>query len=356
MVYYLICMKKIVNVIIIFAVVIFAGCLDNSGSGSATAGVMKSEDGGKTFLPFNVITEKKSLAGSSVLSIEIDPMDSAVVYAGTEKDDLFVSRDGAISWTVIPTGLVNIGDIAINPFNPQIIYISGMYNGRGSVLRSRDGGENWERVYVEPKDGTSISAMVISPVNANIVYIGTSGGTIARTVNGGDVWENLFHAESSVGTLLIDKGNVNTLYALIDGRDIVRSRDEGATFESIASLQRDSITQKLYQGALYSLTASPVVSGTIVVGTNQGVFRSVDYGLSWTPVDVIASSIGINIYAIEISPHDANQLVFVAAKAVYTSVSNGWAITDTTSNRVVDVITHDPRNANVIYIGLKKVN
>ena len=349
-------MKKIISTIIISAVFIFAGCIDNSGSGSAISGVMKSEDGGKTFLPFNVINEKKSLAGSDVLSIEIDPSDNATVYAGTEKDDLYISRDGAISWVLITTGLVSIGDIAINPFNTQIIYVSGMYNGRGSVLRSRDGGKNWDRVYVEPKDGTNISAMVISPVNANIVYIGTSGGTIARTVNGGDAWDNLFHAESSVGTLLIDKGNVNTLYALVDGRDIVRSRDDGETFESIRSLTRENETQKIYEGTLYSMAVSPTTAGAIVIGTDKGVFRSQDYGLSWMPVDVIASTIGIPIHAIKISPHNANQLIFVAAKAVYTSVSNGWAITDTTSNRVVDVITHDPRNANVIYIGLKKVN
>jgi photosystem II stability/assembly factor-like uncharacterized protein len=234
--------------------------------------------------------------------------------------------------------------------------MSGMYQKRGSVVRSIDGGIEWQRIYVEPQDGTNITAMVVSPVNGDMIYIGTSGGTIARTLNAGESWENLYHADKSINELLIDAGDINTLYALVDGYDIVKSRDDGMTFESVRDMERDFETQKLYEGTLYSMTVSPSVSGVVIVGTDQGVFRSNDYGQSWIAVDVIASTIGIPIHAIEINPHDANQLVYAAAKAVYTSVEDSWAITDTTSNRTVDVIAHDPVNSDIVYLGLKKTN
>ena len=323
-------------------------------SGAPVGGVFKSTDSGRTFEPKNTIDEKHSLSASNVLSIAIDPSDENRLYAGTAKHDLYLSTDGAETWKPLQTGLINIENVVVNPFNTQVVYASGLYNGRGSVVRSDDGGTVWKRIYVEPKDGTNIMSMTMSPTNGEMVYIGTSGGTIARTLNGGESWENLYHAQNSVNELLIDSGDVNTLYALVDGTDVVKSRDNGVTFESVRDMERDSETQKLYEGTLYSMTVSPSVSGVVIVGTDRGVFRSNDYGLSWESVDVIASTIGIPIHAMQINPHNAEQLVYAAAKAVYTSVGDGWAITDTTSNRIVDVIVHSPVSDSVVYLGLKK--
>lgn len=344
-------MRYILSTILVLSVFVFTGCLEQS-SGNSIGGVMKSDDAGRTFESRVFIDEERSLARSSVVSLAVDPSNDHAIYAGTLSDDLYKSIDGADSWGYLTTNLQNITNIVINPFNTETLYVSGLYQGRGSVIKSVDGGVTWDRVYVEPADGTNITAMVVSPVNGDMVYIGTSGGTIARTNNGGDAWENLYHAMSSVNALAIDGGDINTLYALISGNDIVKSRDNGVTFESVRAMKREAV-MKIYEGTLYSMTVSPSISGVIIVGTNRGVFRSNDYGLSWEPIDVIASTIGIPIHAIAVNPHDVNQLVYAAAKAVYTSVSDGWAITDTTSNRIVSVITHDPIDPNVVYIGLQ---
>ncbi len=346
-------MKYILITILFVIVSSLTGCA-NSSSGTATGGVFKSVDEGRTFEPNNVIDENTSLSRSNVFDVAINPVESNIIYAGTERDDIYVSYNGAQSWKSLNSKLTNISSIIINPFNTQILYVSGLYQNRGSVVKSVDGGETWERVYVEPKDGTNVTAMVISPTNGEIIYIGTSGGTIAQTINGGKIWKNLYNAEKRVNDLLIDASDVNTLYALVDRQDIFRSRDNGAIFESIKDLEREKEIENSYEGTVYSMTVSPSVSGVLVIGTDKGVFRSNDYGQSWNSVDVIASTIGIPIHAIEINPHNVDQLVYAAAKAVYTSVADGWAITDTTSNRLVDVIAHDPINAKNIYLGLKK--
>jgi len=329
--------------------------LVSGGSGSSMGGVLKSIDGGRAFESHITINEKQTLGRSDVLSIAVDPSNNNTVYIGTASEDFFISTDGADTWVKGFAQLKNIQNIVVNPFNTQTIYMSGMHEGRGSVVQSLNGGEEWKRVYVEPQDGTNITAMVVSPINGDMIYIGTSGGTIARTLNAGESWENLYHAQRSVNKLLIDAGDINTLYALIDGQDIVKSRDNGVTFESIRDMERDTDVETLYAGTLYSMTVSPSVSGVVLVGTDRGVFRSNDYGLTWISIDVIASTIGIPIHAIQINPHNENQLVYAAAKAVYTSVADGWAITDTTSNRTVDVITHDPINGDIIYLGLKNI-
>ncbi len=353
---YLLYMKYLSITILFAALSVLSGCIGGE-SGNSTGGVFKSIDGGKTFEPSNFINEESSLARSNVSSIAIDPTDNNVVYAGTEKKDLYISRDGANSWSLLQSGLLNIDNIVINPFNTNTFYISGMYQGRGSIIKTIDGGETWDRIYVEPADGTNITAMTMSAENGAVIYLGTSGGTIAKTVNAGNTWENLYLATDTVVDLAIDSVDDNTLYALIGISDIVKSRDDGATFESIRNdIDRDSETEKLFEGSLYSMTVSPYVSGDIAVGTDSGVSRSKDYGKSWNPVDVIASTVGIPIHAMDVNPHDSSQLVYAAAKAVYTSIGDGWAITDTASNRIVDVIEHDPINSDIIYLGLKKSN
>ncbi len=344
-------MKYSIISVFIVAIVAFSGCM-NSHSGKPIGGVMKSDDAGRHFESKVYIDEKSSLAKSNVLSMAIDPSNNNIIYAGTGKHDLYKSVDGAESWTKLLTGITNIRSIAIDPFSTRTLYISGLYNGRGSVVKSTDGGENWERIYPEPSDGTSVTSLIVSPRNGDEVYIGTSGGTIARTKDGGSTWENLYKAMSSVDVLAIDSTDMNTIYALIGGADVYKSRDNGVTFEDVSMLERESAEQ-LYSGRLYSMATSPSVSGTVVVGTDKGVYRSVDYGQTWTAIDVIASTEGIPIHAVAISPHNVNNVVYAAAKAVYTGVPDGWAITDTTSNRVVSVIAHDPVDVQVVYIGLK---
>lgn len=328
------------------------GCF-GQGSGTATSGVMKSEDGGRTFVPHNVIDAEHTIGRSDIYAMAVDPRNNNTVYAGSEKEDLFVSRDAAKTWSAMQTGLKSITDIAVSSQNSEDIYVSGMYNGRGSVIRTQDGGKNWERVYVEPQDGTNVTVMVMSPINANIVFIGTSGGTIARTNNGGSTWENVHKATSRIEALEINVREPSVIYALVSATDVIVSRDNGVKFENVRNMQRDTSVYKVYEGTAYSMTIEPQKAGSIIVGTDRGIFRSYDYGLGWEAIDVIASTVGLPIQTIAASPHGA-QLVYAVAKAIYTSVENGWVITDTTSSYVVDVIVHDPVNPDIIYIGLKK--
>ncbi|MEN8252738.1 MAG: hypothetical protein ABFQ53_04130, partial [Patescibacteria group bacterium] len=320
-------------------------------------------DSGRTFEPKNAIDEENTLDKSSVIAIAVDPLSPNIIYAGTDKNDVYVTRNGAESWQKMDTRLSNITNIVVDSFSTSTIYVSGMYNNRGSVVKSVDSGQTWERVYVEPTDGTNITAMTISPNDGNVVYIGTSGGTIAKTVAGGKTWKNLYNAEDRVNDILIDSYGSGALYVLVEGRDIFRSQDD-VLFESISDLVRekelemeeetDENVEVMYEGTIYSMAVSPGNPGVLVIGTDNGVFRSDDMGESWRSINVIASTIGIPIHAIEINPSNVNQLVYAAAKAVYTSVSDEWVITDTASNRVVNVIAHDPINSNNIYLGLRK--
>jgi photosystem II stability/assembly factor-like uncharacterized protein len=75
--------------------------------------------------------------------------------------------EGAIS----ANGQVTV--IAVNPNNPNIIYIG---TGWGGVWLTRDGGNNWTPIFDRaPSLGVGDpGALAIDPVNTNILYVGTS--------------------------------------------------------------------------------------------------------------------------------------------------------------------------------------
>lgn len=333
-------------------ILIVGGCT-GQGSGNAVSGVLRSDDGGRTFEPYNRIDDTHTLERADIHALAISPHDNGTIYAGTSNDGLFKSVDGAQTWLLLNTGLVNIGDVAFSVQDADTVYVGGMYNGRGSVIRTKDGGENWERVYVEPQDGTNITAVTISPFAPRTIFIGTSGGTIARTDDQGMTWQNVHKASNVIEDIHIGTNESHVIYALAGSEGVIVSRDNGVLFENVNYMRRDTNVQNMYQGTAYSIAIDPRQVGTVVIGTNQGIYRSRDYGLSWESVDVIASTVGLPVYAVAVSPHNG-QLVYAVAKAVYTGIADGWSITDTTSAYAVDVIVHDPVDSNRVFLGLRK--
>lgn len=347
-------MNKFKITIILVTILVLMGCLggESPESGDAIGGVMRSDDGGKSFVSKSQITEKNSLIRTSVLSLEIDPTNGNILYAGTKQNGLFTSEDNGEIWRSLNFPLTNIEEIVVNTQNVNNIYVSGMLNGRGAIYRTDDKGGNFRQVYIEPNDGTNITAMTINPNNSDIIYAGLNTGLLIRTSDGGETWEDLFtFGNVSLLEVFFDAQDSDTIYVLNSANGVFKSRDGAKSFENVLDLERYE-DQGIYEGNVYSLAVNPSVSGSILVGTDKGVFQSKDYGRSWEEVDTIASVKGIPIYALKINPHNTDQIVFAAAKAVYTEIDGNWAVTDTTSNLAVNVIKHNPVNNGIVYLGM----
>ena len=143
---------------------------------------------------------------------------------------LFKSTDSGESWIPINEGLPRlsgwiwdkstyywpISAIAIAPSNPNIIYIGTScldpYNawapGGVGIYKSIDGGSTWfecngkvtwEFIAEFPK--YDVSSMVVDPTNPDVVYVGTIGGGIWRTIDGGETWWQIW---SPIGELCFD--------------------------------------------------------------------------------------------------------------------------------------------------------
>ena len=106
----------------------------NDGFAVAASGVVvKTDDGGTTWVTVTAITGTPTV-------VSVYTFDENNVMVGDNGGDLWRSWDGGTTWTQIYTGVTSINDIAfINDF-------VGFICDGAFVLRTRNGGEDWERV------------------------------------------------------------------------------------------------------------------------------------------------------------------------------------------------------------------
>ncbi len=151
--------------------------------GSASGGVWKSTNEGTSF---ELMT--KDLPTASIGDIAIDPGNPDVVWLGTGEANIFRSSnsgcgvfktsDGGKSWENM--GLNNtmtIGRIRINPKNPDIVYVAATgnewtANKERGLFKTEDGGKTWVKVlYID--DMTGVYDLVLDPEKPNTLYCTT---------------------------------------------------------------------------------------------------------------------------------------------------------------------------------------
>jgi len=170
--------------------------------------------------------------GGRISDIEMSPTSFDTIYAGAASGGVFKSVDGGINWLPIfdETGVMSIGDIAVDPVNPNIIYVgTGEVNGGGGsvtyggfgVYKSIDGGQNWIHLGLEATE--FISRIVIDPINPQRIYLGAMGKLFGknsdrgfyRSTDGGQTWENKLFVSDSTGCIdiAINPVDPNIVYA-----------------------------------------------------------------------------------------------------------------------------------------------
>jgi hypothetical protein len=141
--------------------------------------------------------------------------------------------------------------------------------------------------------GGRIRSIVIDPTNPSIMWVGSVGGGIWKTVDGGTSWSPMddFLATIAVGCMAIDNTNPDVLYAgtgegffeavmgssntaTMRGAGVFKSTDEGVTWTQLANTATWTFVNRL---------ATHPTNGNIVwAATDTGVYRSADGGNTWT--------------------------------------------------------------------------
>lgn len=289
------------------------------------------------------------------------------VYVGGAQGGVWRSTDNGQTWTPLTDAMPSqaIGSIAIDPTNPNIIYIgSGEGNRSGDsyygagLYKTTDGGATW-RVITGPTStivpnkpvfvNAAIPRIAIDPVTPNVIFVATTfGGTstasggagsveqskqkgIWKSTDGGETWRNV-DPDGSAGVqsahgVAIDPLNHNIVYAAIRTRGIYRSKSGGepGTWEKLTNgvANTDGTAATFLRCAV--ATGPPIAPATASTlyasferngdSTIFGFYQSKDGGDSWTQVatppteDATNAQAGYNMF-IAVDPTDGNTVYY----------------------------------------------
>ena len=142
---------------------------------------------------------------------------------------------------------------------------------------------------IGPFRGGRITGVAGVPQQPSLYYVGTPGGGVWKTTDGGQVWQSIFDHErvASIGAIAVAPSNPNIIYVgtgeQTRGNGVYKSTDAGATWSNIGLPDSHTIT------ALIVDPHDPEevlvgVSGDFASGDNRGVFRTRDGGKTWQKV------------------------------------------------------------------------
>ena len=194
--------------------------------------------------------------------------------------------------------------LASSPTRDNVIYFGSQY-----LFRSENQGDSWTRISPDlttdnpekqnqeesgglTKDQTdaenhcTIFTIAESPLDAQVIWVGTDDGNVQVTRNGGQSWENVtanipnLPPATWCSSLWPGHHDEGTVFASFDGHRtgdkapyVYVSKDYGKTWESLVT---EDIT-----GHCHVVRQDPINGSLLFLGTENGLFVSLDDGQQW---------------------------------------------------------------------------
>jgi len=294
-------------------------------------------------------------AGRTVGAVGI-PTQPNVFFVGHNNGGVWKTDDYGRTWRPIfddaPTG--SIGDLAVSPSHPDIIYVGtgeGLHRpdlavGDG-MFKSMDGGKTWKHMGLD--DIQQISRVIIHPTDPEIVFIAGLGHPyganemrgIFRSTDGGENWEKVLYLNQNTGAVQVefDPNDPQVLFADMwehqEGpwenakfsgphSNLYKSTDGGNTWRKITE-GLPTVKEGLGRiGVAIAPSNSNRMYATVDAKENGGIYKSDDAGESWELVstDYRLWGRGSDFAEIKVHPKNENRL-FVGNIAAYRSDDGG---------------------------------
>jgi photosystem II stability/assembly factor-like uncharacterized protein len=238
----------------------------------------------------------------------------------------YKTTDAGKSWRLIKDGMIDDSDVfavTLDPRNPEHI-ISSACSG---IYESQNAGEKWAKIQGIPSQSRRTRAILQHPTIAGTVYAGTTEGFWMRTADKG--WSLTTQRNLEVNSIDVHPDEPNRVFIGTNNYGVMVSNDGGRNFTqtngNFTSRFTYSVTPDVLQpNRLYAATHNTATGGgfffisndggstwkqaqnldvgrirvfvvrqdaanpnKMYIGTNVGIFSSIDRGNSWTQMAAI---------------------------------------------------------------------
>ncbi|MBV6625833.1 MAG: putative baseplate assembly protein [Rivularia sp. (in: Bacteria)] len=305
--------------------------IKKAGGGTVVGGVFCSEDNGSNWTPQN-----KNLANTDILCLATDKSSnssSKYLFAGTPDRGIFRLPDDGENWEAVNAGLTNLNIQALY-IQPEKGYVFAGTPG-GGVFRSKDNGDNWVPIHTGSvrvqsqgdNNWQSINTAIPNTVVRSLVtcagddkqyiFAGTDDN-IYRSENQGKDWYTTNNSNSATNecnpnlqglpgkavlSLMVTeitgiisdidnsdkkKITVSKLTGELKEGDVIAVGDEKIKIVKVPSNENESEIILTLDKEVDTNLNTPIACTTnkfnIFAGTDDGIYRSSDYGNRWQPI------------------------------------------------------------------------
>ncbi len=228
--------------------------------------------------------------------------------------------------------------IAFSPTNPKRMYAGSQY-----LLRSTDQGDSWETISPDlttddpekqkqhlsggitidnttAENHCTIYAISESPQDQTVIWAGTDDGNLQVTADDGKTWTDITANIPNLPpvtwctSVKASAHDRNTAYATFDGHRnndmtpyVYKTTDLGKTWQALAT---DAV-----EGYALDICEDPVNSDLLFLGTEFGLFVSLDGGVQWVRFKGNLPKVGVR--EIKIHPRDADVILATHGRGIY---------------------------------------
>jgi photosystem II stability/assembly factor-like uncharacterized protein len=284
-------------------------------------GVWRSLDAGKSWrqLPTTGMTN------INIESLAIDPRSDDVIYAGSWHLP-FKTTDGGQTWRVTNNGIIDDSDvfaIDINERDPEHIIASAC----SGIYETKNAGNSWKKIQGIPSQSRRTRAILQHPTIPGLVFAGTTEG-FWRSARGGEgnSWMVTTSRQLEINSIAVHPQTPNDVYIATNNYGVMVSRDGGKSFVPTNAgfsgrFVNTIVHDREQANRVYATTINTTTGGgfffisndggatwtpsmrnmpprligyailqdesnpnTIYLGTNLGMYRSLDRGVSWSTV------------------------------------------------------------------------
>jgi photosystem II stability/assembly factor-like uncharacterized protein len=286
-------------------------------------------------------------ASGRIADFAVNPSNPAQYVVGVASGNVWKTDNNGITWNPIfeKYGAYSIGDVELDPNNPNVIWVGTGENNHQRALgygdgiyKSLDGGESFTNMGL--KDSRQIGGIVIDPRNTNVVFVACEGSAwgpggdrgLYKTSDGGKTWKRMLEISENTGVnnVVMDPSDPDVLYATSEQRRrthfgkigggpesaVYKSTDNGESWRKVMSG-----LPGVHLGGM-GIAVSPVNPNLVYLiveaqDNKGGFYRSSNKGESWQRMGDYTSS-GQYYNEIYCDPVDPNK---VYSMDTYTKVT-----------------------------------
>ena len=293
--------------------VIYIATGDDDAGDSYSVGVMKSINGGQTWLQTGL---NPNNSPSSMNDIYIHPTNSNILWVATN-NGVYKTTNGGTSWSNSNgTQGFNVKDIKIKPNDPMVIY--AVTNSR--FYKSTDGGDSFNLIASGVPTSSSRLVIDVTPDNPNVVYI-------LSALNGG--FQGVYKS-TNAGNSFTTVATITTVGDLFDGSPqsyydmafAVSDTNENDVYVGVLNIWKGTVVNNnsstFTQLNTWNSPNSPAYThadihllrfydGELFTGTDGGFYKSSDGGSNFT--DLTAGMQISQFYKVAVSKQSSQKIV-----------------------------------------------